>query len=357
MNIYQLLPNLALGDGVGNEVMEIDRLLKEKKINTKIFADGIDPKISGDVAAAVCDMPELSKEDIVLYHFSIGTNLNQFVKTLHAKIIFRYHNITPSHFFTNINPFLEELCKRGEKEVRDLKDVPVYCLAVSEFNKKDLISYGYTCPIEVIPIILRMSDYEKNPEERILKKYNDDATNLLFVGRIAPNKKQDDIIKVFKAYCSNYNKNSRLFIVGGFWEEDSYYKSLLELIDKEKIENVIITGHISFEEELAYYKLADVFVCMSEHEGFCIPLIEAMYFNIPIVAYNSTAVPYTLGDAGVLVDTKESTIVSAMIDKILKEKNIYKELTRKKLNDYTCGDYGIKLINKLMLGEWNEKKN
>lgn len=320
MNIYQLLPNFILGDGIGNEVMEIYNVLRREGYNTKVFADGIDPMISRDIAGPVCDMPLLSKDDIILYHLSIGTDLNQYLEKLSCRIIFRYHNITPASFFEPYNRLSAELCRRGEDELIELKEVPHYCLAVSEYNKQELIKVGYKCKIDVLPILLNYKKYDLPPSNEILQRYHDDYVNLIFVGRIAPNKRQDDVLKAYHMYKRLYNPKSRLFIVGSYSDEDLYYKEIIQLIERKGIEDVIITGHIPLEEEVAYYKLAHTFVCMSEHEGFCIPLVEAMYFGVPIIAYRSSAVAETLGENGVIVDSKDMNYIAKVINETMSAK-------------------------------------
>ena len=158
---------------------------------------------------------------------------------------------------------------------------------------------GYTCPIDVCPILIPFSDYEKEPDRRVLRRYKGDGkTNLLFVGRIAPNKKQENVIRAFYFYHKYYSPDSRLFLVGSWSGMESYYERLCDYVKALGIaEHVVFTGHIRFDEILAYYHLADVFLCMSEHEGFCVPLVEAMYFHVPIVAYSCAAVPDTLEEA------------------------------------------------------------
>ena len=162
--------------------------------------------------------------------------------------------------------------------------------------------------------------YDLPPSNEILQRYHDDYVNLIFVGRIAPNKRQDDVLKAYHMYKRLYNPKSRLFIVGSYSDEDLYYKEIIQLIERKGIEDVIITGHIPLEEEVAYYKLAHTFVCMSEHEGFCIPLVEAMYFGVPIIAYRSSAVAETLGENGVIVDSKDMNYIAKVINETMSAK-------------------------------------
>jgi glycosyltransferase involved in cell wall biosynthesis len=136
----------------------------------------------------------------------------------------------------------------------------------------------------------------------------------VFVGRISPNKKQEDLLAIFSIYQKYYDHEARLFLVGSYDINDSYYQRLITYLNMLGVRNAYFTGHVKFQEVLAYYKIADIFVCMSEHEGFCVPLIEAMLFNIPIIAYDAGAIKETLGDGGILVRNKNYIEIAGLID-------------------------------------------
>ena len=143
---------------------------------------------------------------------------------------------------------------------------------------------------------------------------------------MAPNKKVEDVISAFDYYKTHFDPTARLFLVGSFNEEDKYYQMLVKHIAKLGVKDVIFPGHIPFDEILGYYSVADVFLCMSEHEGFCVPLVEAMYFKVPIVAYSSSAIPDTLGGSGVLVEEKDYEEVSKRMERVVQDKSISKKI-------------------------------
>ncbi len=317
--IVQLLPTLAYGDAVGNDVIALYSYFSHKGYETLIYAENIDPRINEKIVKRYTEFPTLSSEDILLYHFSTGSQImSQILCKCTCRKVMIYHNITPGKFFTEYNESLAKLVDEGRNKLRELKNVFECCIADSEYNKQDLIREGYTCPIVVLPILVPFEDYEQEPDADVLSRYqNDGWKNILFVGRIAPNKCQEDVIAAFAAYKKIYNSKSRLFIVGNYDGMEAYYDRLQRYVDILGVEDVIFTGHISFKAILAYYCLADVFLCMSEHEGFCVPLLEAMKFGIPIVAYSSTAIPYTLDGAGFLVPEKEPDLNAAIIDEVI----------------------------------------
>lgn len=344
--VFQLLPVLYQGDGVGNDALALDQILKELGYHTKIYAITIDKRINTNIAEKIDKFPLVNEEDIIIYHFSIGSELSEFIMRIPALKIMIYHNITPANFFEHYSIADTEACYKGREDLCKLKNTINYCLAVSEYNKRELINVGYKCKIDILPILIPFEDYKQKPNMQVIRKYDDSWTNILFVGRIAPNKKQEDLIKTFYYYKNYINPNSRLFLVGSNSIE-RYYNRLCKYVEQLQLSDVYFTGHTSFDEMLAYYHIADVFLCMSEHEGFCIPLIEAMYFQVPIIAYNATAVTETLGQAGLTVDNKDGIIAAEMIALLDKDFELRKMVIEKqdiRLRDFNYDKVRDKFI-------------
>ena len=351
MKVIQLLPTISFGDAVGNDARAIRRILEEQGYETQIYAENIDERLPKGTALSVSEIPSLRDDDIILYHASTGTELNYKLPSLGGRKMMIYHNITPPDFFKPYSQGAEQLCRSGLEGIRFLADKVEYCIADSEFNKQDLLRMGYTCPIDVCPILISFEDYEKKPDLGVLSCCRADGfTNILFVGRIAPNKKQEDVIAAFYYYHKYYNGESRLYLVGSWSGMDAYYRRLCDYVECLGLsEYVVFPGHITFHEILAYYHAADVFLCMSEHEGFCVPLVEAMYFKIPVVAYASSAIPETLGKCGLLLDEKKPAIVAAAIDRIIKSDTIrsyLREQQEKRIREFSFTQV------RLILLEW-----
>lgn len=318
MRVIQMVTTVAYGDAVGNDVIALDRVLRKSGYKTGIYAENADDRLPRGLVKNVQRMPRLSQKDVLIYHLAIGTELNFRLPHYGGRKIIIYHNITPHDYFRPYSISSSEACRKGEEALRYLSDKADYCLADSEYNKADMRKAGYQCAIDVLPILIHFEDYRKKPDEIVLKKYlNNGYTNILFVGRIAPNKKQEDVIRAFYMYQKYYNPQSRLFLVGSFHGMEKYYNKLTRYARELGAENVIFPGHIKFDEILAYYHIADVFLCMSAHEGFCVPLVEAMYFNVPIIAYNSSAIGDTLGDSGILLDEKNPLETAGLIHYLL----------------------------------------
>jgi glycosyltransferase involved in cell wall biosynthesis len=151
------------------------------------------------------------------------------------------------------------------------------------------------------------------------RQFDDEWTNVVFVGRVIANKKIEDLIRFFHAYRSIHNPRSRLLIVGAFSGYERYLAALHELAATLGAADVHFVGHVTDEELVAYYEIADLFLCASEHEGFCVPLVEAFYMDVPVLAYAATAVPDTMDGGGVLYTDKDPRHVAALMDAIVSD--------------------------------------
>lgn len=321
MRIHQLLPTISYGDAVSNDTFAMSEVISEMGIDNGIYAINIDSKISN--RAKGINQLTVKSDDVVIFHMSTGSELSAIIPNLLAKRkIIRYHNITPSLFFKKYSDSAFELSTKGRQQLQELNNCFSLALCDSNYNKKELDKLGYK-NTKVLPIIMNYNDYNKEPDEAVIKKYRDGNVNILFLGRITPNKKQEDVIKSFYAYNKYINSGSRLFLIGSISGMDRYVASLKNLISELKLnDKVIMPGHSSFKEILAYYQIADVFLCLSEHEGFCVPLIESMVFKVPIVAFDSCAVPETLGDSGIVVKQKKYDIIAELIDIVITDSEL-----------------------------------
>lgn len=339
MKVFQVTPSLSYGDAVSNDALAIRQILQEEGYDTDIYTVTMDSRLPQGTAHYLNDMPAPEADDLLFYHGAIGTGLTEKLQSFRCKKVMIYHNITPPEFFQPYSRVLTRATRMGYAEIQEMAKVFDRCIADSEYNKQNLRDMGYECEIDVCPIVIPFEDYDQEPDAETIAKYQGDGiTNLLFVGRIAPNKRQEDIISAFAAYQKAYNPDSRLFLVGSCGEELRNYEARLkDYIKALGLEGkAFLTGHIPFRTILAYYRLADVFVCMSEHEGFCVPVPEAQHFDKPIVAYRSSAVPETMGDGGLLVDEKDPYVVAAAINRVMTDEKLRNDILKaqqKKLDE------------------------
>ncbi len=327
MRIFQVLSTIAYGDAVSNDTIAMGEIIKEMGYTTRIYAESIVPPLDKKTAVSIDTLNDVQKDDIIIFHMSTGSRLNYDIARYNCRKIVVYHNITPPGYFRNCDERFAKICEYGLEGAKYLADKVDYCLAVSEYNKQDLINMGYKCDIDVLPIIIPLSDYDKKPDRGVMKEYSDGYTNILFTGRVAPNKKHEDLISAFYYYNRLYNKKSRLILAGSYKDNDPYYIRLTEYTKKLGLgESIVFTGHIKFNQILAYYRTADVFLCMSEHEGFCVPLVEAMKFEVPIIAYDKAAVADTMGHKGMIIDDKNPVYVAGCIDRVVNDKALKQQL-------------------------------
>lgn len=337
MRIVQLLTTLSFGDAVSNDTIALCGVIEEMGYDTAIYAENIDPRLPKHTAQHVQKLKDLKKDDIIIYHKSTGTDLSFSLEQYPCRKFMIYHNITPPEFFVPYNTAAASLTEYGLEGVKHLRNAVEYCMADSEFNKQNLRDMGYVCPIDVRPILIPFEDYNKEPDPAILRKYTADGwTNIIFVGRIAPNKKQENVIRIFFHY-KKFNPKSRLIFVGSYQGMENYYERLQTYVQALELSDVIFTGHIKFAEILAYYRAADVFLCMSEHEGFCVPLVEAMHFEVPVIAYDTSAIACTLGGSGILLQSSDPLEAAMVIDRLVTDAHLQEQVIagqNKRLQDF-----------------------
>ena len=330
--IHQILVTMETKDAISNEAITIKNILKKMGYNSQIYAQIINPELKYKVRKYT-DYKKHGPNDIIIYHHSIGIDFLDLIKNLDCKVIMIYHNITPPEFFLGINEKLACLCRLGIHQLEELKNLVNVVVTKSEFSKNDLVKLGYQ-NVQVMSMLLDKKKYEKEPIKNFISKYQN-SINILHVGRLTKHKQVDEIIKIFHYYNDKINPNSNLFLVGrpvNF--SDMYYLSLKSLVKKEKIKNVHFITNADDKKLITYYSLADVFITMSQHEGFCVPLVEAMMFKVPIIANNSSAIPYTLGEGGVLINNETYEEVAKIIEKITDDKTFRNQLIVKQSHQY-----------------------
>ncbi|MDQ3119055.1 MAG: glycosyltransferase family 4 protein, partial [Verrucomicrobiota bacterium] len=299
--IDQFLPNCSYGDAISNYAIWIRDQLRALGFRSTIYARYIDGRMAQE--CALFSPGSLSKTEAAIYHHSIGSEITPHLQSFRGPKCMIYHNITPAEFFAPYRPEFAEIVQRGRDDLGALaSDFPL-SFGVSRFNADELEEAGFHQP-GVLPIPVDPAQCGFSPDAEIMAKLQDGRTNLLFVGRIAPNKKQDDLLLAFEQYLA-LDPEARLVLIGKVEEGDPYAEGLIELITDLGLEDSILMPGVVTEAELAsYYRTAHLFWSMSEHEGFCVPLVEAMWFDVPIFAYQATAIPETLGDAGLLFTKK-----------------------------------------------------
>ncbi len=340
MEIHQFVAGASYGDAITNQSRMLAGLFRRLGYSSEIYAvpRHINPRMLGEFSDYRFHGERSSKDNIAILHFSIASPINEYFRSLPDRKIIIYHNITPEKYFRVINERIACELRAGREELASFAGVPELSLAVSEFNRKELEELGFK-NTGVLPLAIDREGFSRAPSSVTLSRVNQPHIhNFLFVGRFVANKKFEDIILFFNYYSKYINSDSRLFLVGSFAGTEMYFSYLRSLSMQLGLDSVCMIGHVNFEDLLAYYSAADVFVCMSEHEGFCIPLLEAMHFNLPVLAYSAAAVPETLGGSGVMFKQKKYPEVAEMASLLIRDGDLRGKVIKKqneRLGDFT----------------------
>lgn len=312
-----MIDALDYGDGVSNDAINIHLQLDKEGIENQIYSKYHHPTVSE--YCELLDMYQPKRDDVILYHFSGKSEIMEKVLGYGRKTVLRYHNVTPPHFFKNQNDKLAHGCQEGINQVLENIHRFDFYLADSDYNGSDLISYGADpTRVETLPIFMNLDGLREVKTEPQIVAEMKQHHSILFVGRIAPNKCIEDILDVFEQYHLFYDHDACLYLVGNKQQNPYYTEQLEQKMDQLWCsDHVLMTDKVDDDILYSYYTGADAFICMSEHEGFCIPLLEAMTFQIPVMAFDAGAVSKTMGNSGILLRRKNVPYVAALLDKVV----------------------------------------
>jgi glycosyltransferase involved in cell wall biosynthesis len=314
--VHQVLTSLGYGDAIGNEVLGITRALRRAGLESEIFVESADPRLEDQTIDYREMVGLVGPDDLLIHHFSLGSRASRTAFALPSRMMLIYHNITPPEYFLGVHDLLVRQCYHGRRELLPYRSRCDLALGDSEFNRAELEALGFP-RTAVLPVVPDFSHLDVPPDPRVLDAYDDDWVNILFVGRVIPNKRPDNVIRMFHAYKTLHNPRARLLLAGNHSAFETYLVQLHTLIADLGVDDVHILGQVSNEELTALYDVADLFLCASEHEGFCVPLIEAFYKRVPVLAYAATAVPTTMDGGGVLFERPDPRQVAALMQAIL----------------------------------------
>jgi glycosyltransferase involved in cell wall biosynthesis len=313
MVINQWLPAAHRGDAVGDSARRVRGLLRKRGHASQIYALTIDDDLAGEIGSFAD--PAARTGDLTILHFAIASPMSEALAALPGGRVIQYHNITPARFFTKYDAGTAALVTRGREELAALAGRVDLALGDSEYNRHELETLGFS-DTGVFPIAVDTARLTEAPPRPALERVlGDGLTNILFVGRMAPNKKIEDILRLAEHYKRYVDAFHRFIFVG---REDAcprYYAMIRALMTKYQMtsERFWFVGSVPDADLAAFYRTASAYVSLSEHEGFCVPLVEAMATDVPILAYASTAVSETLGGAGVTFSPKDLEYASELL--------------------------------------------
>jgi L-malate glycosyltransferase len=318
--LHQFVAGFTHGDAISNEALVLRRIFRGWGFESDIFCEPrrILPELRAEARDAAAYRATCKPDDIVLLHLSIGSNVNDLFAELPCRKAILYHNITPPEYLRGIQEQVAALLARGRDQARRLAGSAKVVMADSEFNAGELREWGYP-ETSVLPLVLDLGHLREKPNRAVLGKYRDGLVNVLFVGRCVPNKRIEDALSAFYYFQKFVEPASRFIHAGSFAGMEAYHALLLTKLRDLQLQNVELIGSVRQDELNACYRAAHVYLSMSEHEGFCIPLIESMVHDVPILAYAAAAVPGTLDGAGVLFREKEFDLVAEMLGRLVKD--------------------------------------
>jgi len=268
-----------------------------------------------------------SADDLLIYHHSMGWDFGlTILNDLKCLTAVKYHNITPARFFAGISSDYEHACRVGRQQIKDIAqaDCDIY-LADSEYNLWELLLEGVEKSKGFVVPPFHHVDRLKTlpPDNEVLDAYIGDKVKILMVGRVAPNKGHTTLLDAFAIYRRQYDSKALLLIVGKEPEHlESYSNSLRQMVARLNLDDaVVFTGVVSDEQLKAYYLVADIFMMASEHEGFCVPLVEAMAMKVPIIACASSAIPGTVGKAGLVWKERDPYLLAESINFLARDES------------------------------------
>jgi glycosyltransferase involved in cell wall biosynthesis len=310
--VDQWVPALHRGDAIGDSARLMRDVFRSWGHAADVYALDVDEDLAGD-GCSFGDWSAGGPDDAVILHYALPSPMTHWLKEQTCRRALIHHNVTPPEFFAGIDPELQRICRIGREELGTLAGHVELGLADSEFNRRELEQAGFA-RTGVLPIYLDFARYRAPPNPVLLRELDDGSTNLLFVGRVSPNKRHEDLIRL-AAYWKRYvDPALRLLLVGKLPKRREYFDALQAYLYEEGFTpaEVVFTGHVEHDDLLAYYKGAQLFVSMSEHEGFGVPLVEAMLMDLPVLAFGGSAVSGTLGGAGVEFASKDIPAVAEL---------------------------------------------
>lgn len=351
---HQFHPVIAYGDAVGNDAFELQRLFWASDVRSDLFAWEAKP----EVKALVRDWHDLErlgssqKDALLLIHHSMGNDVIGEVAKLPQRKAVVYHNITPAEYFTGVNDHAKQYSELGREQLKLLASVAEFGFADSEFNRQELEAAGLA-KTAVVPILYDWEQFDVTPDPVVMRRLADEQTAILVVGQILPQKAVHDVIASFAQYRRG-DRGAHLYLVGSTQMSSSYLQRLERQVDDAGLRDAVtFTGSVNAEQLVAYYRGATALLTLSDHEGFCVPLIEAMRSRLPIVANAAGAIPETLGGAGILLEDKSPSAVAEALERVVRDRDTRDELIargQRRLEDFSREHVRERLKEALALG-------
>jgi glycosyltransferase involved in cell wall biosynthesis len=319
--VHQFHSGTAMGDAITNQMLQLQVVLQEMGYHSEIFAEHIPPPLTGKILSIHHYLG--SESELLLVHHSSGHDAFDDVLDLPNDIVAVYHNVTPEKYFAGEG--VRHYIRLGREQLHLLARRALFGIAVSNFNRREMLAAGFR-RVEVLPVRVDFGEFAQPPRRQV-------SDDWLFVGRLVGNKCQHELVTAFSLFAGTFESDARLVLVGDLSDEEYVRTVRAEAARCGVADRVVMLGKVSDRELRLAFAGAGVFVSMSEHEGFGVPILEAMAAGVPVVAFGAAAVPETMGGAGVLLRNKEPALVAATVravesDPELRERLVERQFTR-----------------------------
>ena len=340
VRVDQVIPSLASRDAIGVHTRTLSQALREAGVDSEIYYGNCTPDVA-DQGRPLADLGRPAKDRWLLYQSSIGSPVYDVLAARTEPKLVNYHNITPARLLDAWEPDVAYEVALGRTQLERLAPESRLAVADSAFNETELVEAGYT-NTAVVSLLIDMTATGADPDpglsDRLARAGARGGADLLFVGKVSPHKAPHDLVKMLAVYRRLYDPLARLHLVGSPLGE-RYGPALTAFVAALGLGDAVsVTGSVSAAELEAYYRAADVFVCASDHEGFCVPIVEAMGHGVPVVAYGVSAVPETVGDAGLVLADKEPLHFAASVARVVDDEALRRRLARaaaRRVADYS----------------------
>jgi glycosyltransferase involved in cell wall biosynthesis len=347
---HQFNPVIAYGDAIGNDCLELQRVFWSSGIRSELFAWEAKP----EVRALVRDYHELAsvqrRDGLLLVHHSIGNDSVPEIAGLPIRKAVVYHNITPASYFVGLNEELMRYAEVGREQLKLLAKTAEFGIADSEYNRRELEGAGLA-NTAVVPPLVDWEDFDRPPDPDVARRLSDERTTILAVGQILPHKAVHDVVAAFARYRES-DRTAHLYLVGPTAMSGGYLDRVRGEIRRLGLDGAVtLTGGVTVEQLVAFYRGATAFLTLSEHEGFCVPLLEAMRSDLPVVAKG-------LGDrrgGGILIENKTPEAVAAQLERVVRDQALRKDLIergRRRVEAFSRSHVADRLKLALAQGGW-----
>lgn len=318
--VHQFVPALIPRDATGSHTLLLRQAFRDAGWRSEIFTEATHDELLAESLPFTAYPPQAERGDVLVYQFATSSAVADFLLGRPETLVLDYHNVTRPELLVGWDP---EAARRSAEALRQLAVLAPRAalgLAVSAYNEADLRSAGCRCTA-VVPVLVDLERLAAEPDPgavaRLGAAKDAGGTDWLFVGRVVPSKAQHDLVKALWAYRRLYDRRARLHLVGST-PSRRYLMALRRFVDDLGLVGAVrFAGEVSDAQLAAYYAAADVYVSASCHEGFGIPLLEAMRAGVPVVALAAAAVPATVGTAGLVVDRAEPSHLAAAVHRVL----------------------------------------